>query len=204
MVQFVTNIVIPNDCLNLTTMNLLSIGVPMAQAHISVLDARSLGLIPYLIFLKVKVDYYKSLSLAFYNSTESDVIDKADAVACSIDRLVDALIIETSTSRSTDEFTVIDQGIKLNQKIEIGRLDKFNDLLENLMTDARAFIKEPTNHFSSKIQRMQSLAAIHTYKELWSISPSGMDRTVEELISNLTKLKTFNFINQEHLELEVA
>lgn len=185
-------------------MNLLSLGVPMTQAHISVLDARSLGLIPYLIFLKVKVDYVKSLSLTFYNSTESGVIDKVDAVAYSIDRLVDALIIETSTSRSTDGFTVIDQGLKLNQKIEIGRLDKFNDLLENLTTNARAFIKEPTNDFSSKIQGMQSLAIIHTYKELWSLSPSGLDRTVEKLMSNLTKIKTFNFINQEHFELEVA
>ena len=186
----------------------LSLGIQMAQSHISVDDASRLGIISYLTFLKVKAESQFSKDAFTVMNTQEFIpettIIKYDSLRTAVNRFIKVFNDSLTDSQSTTSYLALDNCLKFETDIIQNSSPQINTLLNNIYLKAKKYTKEPARTFGDRILTIQSLAAIRTYDHLLTIDKLAPNGDYSKLIDCLSSLKMKTFDVKKPLVLEVA
>ncbi|BAO54040.1 hypothetical protein [Nonlabens marinus] len=148
---------------------LLSVGIQLAQADISVDQARDLGLIMYLSFLKIKgaqqfVQHQKSNNLPL-EETEQCLYKP---LCHGIEDFLRELKFEINRSNSISAFINVTKSLESGKELDSKKYSSLKTSLQTIHNEARNFLGTPRDSFMNKIASLQSLASLEKWKAQFS------------------------------------
>jgi hypothetical protein len=148
---------------------LLSVGIQLAQADISIDQARDLGLIMYLSFLKIKgaqqfVQLQKSIDVSLDETEQC----RYKPLCSAIDDFLRELKMEIEESNSVSAFLQITKSLENGNILDSKKYWGLQSSLERIHQEAKNFIGSPRDCFMNKISSLQSLATLEKGKSQFS------------------------------------
>jgi hypothetical protein len=174
---------------------LLSAGIQLAQADISVDQAQDLGLISYLSFLKIKA----AQQLAQLQKGNNDPTDQTEAVSYYkllglIDEFLHELKSEIEETNSIDVFLRISKSLENNTKLDVKNSWVFDSLLQRIHVEAKEVLVDPRKCFMNTIAAIQSLSALSTFKSKLTSEAFCPKNSKDDILMLLNKLQTKTFV----------
>jgi len=175
---------------------LLSVGIQLAQADISVDQARDLGLITYLSFLKIKTAQQLAQLQSNFNASKKAEDDTYFKLLDSIDALIHELKSETEESNSIDVFLQISESLENNTTLDLNHFWMFDSLLQRIHAEAKKVLVDPRKCFMNTIASLQSLSALSNFKSQLTSEAFCPKNSKDDILIMLDKLQTKPFVSE--------
>jgi hypothetical protein len=170
---------------------LLSAGIQLAQANISVDQAQGLGLITYLSFLKIKTAQQLAPLQKSKNDTNRQIEDAKYALLLdAMDELLHELQTEIQETDSIDVLLQISKSLENNTPLDLKKHWIFNRLLQRINIEAKEFLVEPRVCFMNRIAAMQSLSAISNFKNQLTSQAFHSQNSKDNVLILLNRLQS--------------
>lgn len=184
---------------------ILSAGIQIAQSEISIEQARGLGLVPYLAFLKVKSA--QQLVLREFTGQQGDhdfIQESYYSLSEAIDQFLSVIKREVKSSKNIDIFKAISHS---NQTMTYSRdyqVRELNYMLDQIHLRAKEFIKEPHDCFRNKIAGIQSLGALESFKKVLCGESLCSTNSLKDILKILEALRIESYASKKAVTWEVA
>ncbi len=170
---------------------LLSAGIQLAQSDISVDQAKGLGLITYLSFLRIKsTQRFAQLQ----KSKNSSLVESAEfqyrSLCNVIDDFLQELKIEIEESNSVNAFLNITQSLENDEALNSNLYWGFERLLDRIYQEAQSFMGNREECFMNTISSLQSLAALENWKSKLTAQAFCPLHSQKEVLNFLNALQT--------------
>ncbi|WP_194851296.1 hypothetical protein [Nonlabens antarcticus] len=170
--------------------DILTLGIQMAQSDISVDQARDLGIIGYLTFIKVKAEQQRSQANFSNHNLSLDTVEVGyNSLNANLEELIHEMCLNVRENKSivvVRQLNYVLLGIEFNgPKLSW----EIIQLLENVYFEAKTFIVKPSNSFMNKIAAVQSLGAIATFKNQMDLPSVTCVNSVDLIIDRLIQLR---------------
>ncbi len=174
----------------------------MAQANLSLDQARNLGLFSYIAFIKTKAE--QQLTGAEFNIHFDS--NAYHSLFLAVDELILHITERMEGSGNKELMAHINSFLQDNGSMDSyqAKFWEINEALTNIHNQAQAIIMDPTLIFSNKIAAIQSLGALNSICHLIEDRLQSHSTGDRLFLSELNKLQLKHIYRTERVHLSVA